>query len=159
MFAVYLLIKIITMKNNFFKIWLLFSLSITIVSCKKDGLDGSPMPPPESGRTFRFVLYTDQDYSTDDHIIDFTIFIKKGSVYIYDTTAGTLLFDSAYAPIRIKNIPDPAHKIVVEKKITGYDNEDLTAGFVYEIENVGFSWHIDTSKAGNPFKVIDYNFQ
>jgi hypothetical protein len=147
------------MKNDFFKVGLLLSaLSIIIASCKKDSSDVTPMPP-EGGRTFRFVLYTNQDYSTDDHTIKFIVFIKKGSVYVYDTTAGNLLYDSAYAPIRIKDIPDPAHKIVVEKKIMGYDNDDLTAGFVYEIVNVGYSWHIDTSKAGNPLKVIDYNFQ
>jgi hypothetical protein len=87
------------------------------------------------------------------------VFIKNGSVYVYDTTAGRLLFDSAFTPIQIKDIPDPAHKIVVEKKVVGYDGADLTAGFVYEIENVGSSWHIDTSSAGNPLKVIDYNFR
>jgi hypothetical protein len=61
--------------------------------------------------------------------------------------------------MQIKDIPDSAHKIVVEKKVIGYDNTELTAGFIYEIENVGSSWHIDTSKAGNPLKIIDYNFR
>jgi hypothetical protein len=115
--------------------------------------------PPVSGRTFRFLLSTDQDFSGNNAIIHFSIFIKNGSVYVYDTTAGHLLFDSAFLPMQIKDIPDPAHKIVVEKKVAGYDTADLTAGFVYEIENVGSSWHIDTSRAGNPLKVIDYNFR
>lgn len=114
---------------------------------------------PGSGRTVRFSLYTDQDFSNNNSIIHFSVFIKKGSVYVFDTTAGNLLFDSAFAPIQIKDIPDPAHKIVVEKKVFGYGDADFTAGFVYEIENVGSSWHIDTSSAGNPLKVIDYNFR
>ena len=146
------------MKIIFFNICLLLTLCITIVSCKKDGSDVNPTPPA-GGRTIRFVLYTDQDFSNDDHIIRFSVFIKKGSVYVFDTTASNILYDSAFAPIHIKDIPDPAHKIVVEKKVFGYDDADLSAGFVYEIENVGNSWHIDTSSAGNPLKVIDYNFR
>ena len=117
------------------------------------------MTPPASGRTFRFVLYTDQDFSNNNSVIHFSVFIKKGSVYVFDTTRTNILFDSTFAPMQIKDIPDPAHKIVIEKKVIGYDDADLTAGFVYEIENVGSSWHIDTSRAGNPLKVIDYNFR
>jgi hypothetical protein len=104
-------------------------------------------------------MLAEQDFSDDSLVIRFSIFIKKGSVYVNDTVAANLLFDSAFAPMQIKAIPDPAHKIVVEKKVVGYDDADLTAGFIYEIENVGNSWHIDTSRAGNPLKVIDYNFR
>lgn len=137
---------------------MLIILFITIASCKKSGLNGNPMPTND-GRTIRFMLYTDQDFSDDSAVIHFTIFIKKGSVYVNDTIASNLLFDSAFAPVQIKDIPDAAHKIVVEKKVVGYDDADLTAGFIYAIENVGNAWHIDTSKAGNPLKVIDYNFR
>ncbi len=146
------------MKINFFNVCLLLTLCITIVSCKKDGSNGNPMFPG-SGRTVRFLLYTDQDFSNNNSIIHFSIFIKKGSVYVFDTAASNLLFDSALAPIQIKDIPNPAHKIVVEKKVFGNDDADLIAGFAYEIENVGSSWHIDTSRAGNPLKLIDYNFR
>src|SRR5215510_13836843 len=137
------------MKNNFFNVCLLLTLCITIASCIKDGSNVNPMPP-DSGRTIRFVLYTDQDFSDDTSVIDFTIFIKKGSVYVGDTVASNLLFDSAFAPMRIKDIPDPAHKIVVEKKVIGYDDAELTAGFIYTIVNVGNAWHIDSSSARNP---------
>ena len=146
------------MKNNVLNVCLLLPLCITIASCKKDGSSYSPMPYG-SGRTVRFMLYTDQDFSNDNSVIHFSVFIKKGSVYVFDTTGSNLLFDSAFAPMQIKDIPDPAHKIVVEKKVVGFDDADLTAGFIYTIENVGNSWHIDTSSAGNPLKVIDYNFR
>jgi len=117
------------------------------------------MTPPASGRTFRFVLYTDQDFSNDNSVIHFTLFIKKGSVYVYEPNQNNLVYDSAFAPMQIKDIPDAAHKIVVEKKVVGYDDTDFSAGFVYEIENVGNSWHVDTSSAGNPLKIIEYNFR
>ena len=146
------------MKNNRFQVYSLLALSIIIASCEKTGSNANPMPA-DSGRTIRFVLYTDHDFSDDNSVIHFSVFIKKGSVYVFDTVRANILFDSAYAPRLIKDIPDPANKIVVEKKVIGYDDADLTAGFVYEIENVGSSWHIDTSKAGNPLKVIDYNFR
>ncbi len=99
---------------------------------------------------YRFQLYTNQDFSNDNAVIHFSIFIKNGS---------TVLLDSALATMQIKDIPDAAHKIVIEKSVTGYDNADLSAGFQYEIENVGFSWFTDTSKAGNSLKIIDYAFQ
>ncbi len=146
------------MKNNCFIVCLLLTLSITITSCTKDGSNVNSIPPA-GGRIVRFLLYTDQDFSNDDHIIHFSVFIKKGSVYVFDSTVNNILYDSAFAPRQIKDIPDRAHKIVVEKKVFGYDDADLAAGFVYEIENVGNSWHIDTSSAGNPLKVIDYNFR
>jgi hypothetical protein len=149
--------KIATVKNNFLSVCLLLTL-YTLASCKKNVTGESPVPA-DGGRTIRFILYTDQDFSTDNSVIHFSIFIKKGSVYVIDTGRSNLLFDSAFTPIRIKDIPDYAHKIVVEKKVVGYDNADLTAGFVYEIENVGSSWHVDTSSAGNRLKVIDYNFR
>lgn len=146
------------MKKISFNVCLLLTLCIAIASCKKNGPGENPIPVG-SGRTVRLLLYTDQNFSNDNSVIHFTVFIKKGSVYVYDTVASNLLFDSAFAPMQIKDIPDPAHKIVIEKKVIGYDEADLTAGFVYEIENVGNSWHVDTSSAGNPLKIIEYNFR
>jgi len=115
-------------------------------SCNKDH-STSVITPPQS-RTIRFQLYTNQDFSTNTSIINFSIFIKNGS---------KTLFDSSLASMQIKDIPDNTHKIVIEKTVA--DNSDLAAGFRYEITNVGISWHIDTSKAGNSLKIIDYAFQ
>jgi len=61
------------------------------------------------------------------------------------------------ASMRIEDIPDALNKLVIEKTVN--DNSDLAAGFHYEIQDVGSSSFIDTSKAGNPFKIIDYSFQ
>jgi hypothetical protein len=148
------------MKKIFFHVCLLLTLCIIIASCKKNGAGENPMPPPDAGgRTFHFELYTDQDFSSDTSIIHFTVFIKKGSVYVYEPNQNNLVYDSTFESMRIKDIPDPAHKIIVEKKIVGYDDTDFSAGFVYQIENVGSAWHVDTSSAGNPFKVIEFNFR
>jgi hypothetical protein len=121
-------------------------VSIIGLSCRKD-YSTSDITYPQK-RTIRFQLYTNQDFSTNTSVINFTIFIKSGS---------RTLFDSSLASIQIKDIPDNAHKMVIEKTVA--DNSDLAAGFRYEIQNVGISWYVDTSKAGNSLKVIDYAFQ
>ena len=127
----------------------MFFCVVLATSCTKQYSSSGGNYPPTS-RKIRFQLYTNQDFSTDNAVIHFSIFIKNGD---------RVLLDSALATMQIKDIPDFAHKIVIEKAVTGYDNVDLSAGFQYEIENVGFSWFIDTSRAGNPLKVIDYAFQ
>jgi hypothetical protein len=121
-------------------------VAMMVLSCRKDH-STSIITYPQS-RTIRFQLYTNNDFSTNTSTINFSIFIRNGS---------KTLFDSSLASIQIKDIPDSTHKIVIEKTVA--DNSDLGAGFRYEIPNVGISWHIDTSKAGNSLKVIDYAFQ
>lgn len=122
---------------------------VSILSCKKQ-YPTAYETPPGIERKIRFQLYTNQDFSGNTSIINFSLFIKNGN---------TNLFDSALAVMKIKDIPDAAHKIVIEKTVTTNGNSDLAAGFRYEIQDVGNSWYIDTSKAGNPFKIIDYAFQ
>jgi len=121
---------------------------IAASSCKKYDSPSATYPTIE--RKIRFQLYTNEDFSGETSVINFSIFIR-------DTRK--TLFDSALASMQIKDIPDAAHKLIIEKTVLTNDNSDLAAGFNYEIQNVGSSWYIDTSKAGNPFKVIDYAFQ
>jgi len=118
-------------------------------SCKKTypSTDGGD---PAIERTVRFQLYTDKDLSGETATIKVSIFIRNSH---------KTLFDSSFAPMQIKDLPGAANKIVIEKTVSGNGDVDLAAGFNYEIENVGHSWYIDTSKAGNAFKVINYAFQ
>lgn len=124
-------------------------LTMIIVSCKKYSLPGI-YTNPASQRKVRFQLYTNKNFSEDHHTINFSLFIKH---------AREILFDSALAPMEIKGIPDAEHKLVIEKTIWVNNNSDLAAGFNYEIQNVGTSFFLDTMKAGNTFKIIDYSFQ
>ncbi|MEP6949338.1 MAG: hypothetical protein ABI863_08695 [Ginsengibacter sp.] len=105
---------------------------------------------PNSGRTIKFILYTKQDFSNDNHNITFSLFIRN---HTRD------LFDSALSSMKIKDIPDSMHKLIFEKKVPNDDGSDLAAGFNYTIENVGISWYIDTCAAGQTFKVVDFSFQ
>jgi len=132
-----------------FSISTLVLLIVTMESCKKT-YPSSDGENPGTGRKVLFQLYTDKDFSAETSVIKFSIFIRN---------ARTTFFDSSFASMQIKDIPDAAHKIVIEKTVFGTGNSDLAAGFNYEIQNVGNSWYIDTSRAGNVLKVIDYAFQ
>jgi hypothetical protein len=120
---------------------------LVVVSCKKQYSSGNTIYPAQE-RKIRFQLYANQDFSGNTSVINFSIFIRN---------TNRTLFDSAIASMRIEDIPDASHKLVIEKTVN--DNSDLAAGFHYEIQDVGTSSYIDTSKAGNLFKVIDYAFQ
>ncbi len=132
-----------------FSISIVALLIMTAESCRKTypSTDGEK---PVYERKIRFQLYSNEDLSGESSVIEFSIFIRN---------TRTVLFDSSLAPIQIKDIPDAAHKLIFEKTLSVNDDVDLAAGFNYKIQNVGISWYIDTSKAGNPFKVIDYSFQ
>jgi len=106
---------------------------------------------PGDPRKVQFDLYTDKDYSNDTHNITFTLFMNK--------TTGETLWDSVLAPMEIKDIPDPAHKLIIERAVPGNDTSLLKVGFLYTIEGVGSSWYIDSSNSGETFKIVDYNFQ
>jgi len=134
------------MKNFYVCPIALMTLAFFAGSCKKYS---SGSAASVNSRKIRFQLYSSQDFSNNTYTIKFSIFIKDKDQPLYD---------SAFAPMLIKDLPDANHKLVVEKYISGYNDSDLVAGFTYEIENVGFSWYIDTAKAGNPLKVIDYDF-
>lgn len=102
-------------------------------------------------RKVQFVLYTDKDFRGNQDSISFKISIQN--------TANQVLWDSTLAPMQIKQIPDAAHKIVVEKTIPATEKTVLKAGFFYAIQNVGYSWYYDSVKVGEALKIIDYNFQ
>jgi len=130
----------------FIRTFLAAAFVLLVVSCKKQYPSGTIRPAQE--RKIRFQLYTNQDFSDNASVIIFSVFIRD---------ANKTLFDSTLASMRIQDIPDSARKLIIEKTVN--DNSDLAAGFRYEIHDVGTSSFIDTSKAGNAFKIIDYPFQ
>ena len=121
---------------------------LILVSCKKYST-GNPTYGV-TGRKVRFRLYTNDDFSTNTSVIKFSLVIRDGNIN---------LFDSSVAPMEIRNIPHLDHELVIEKTVQANVNSTLTAGFLYDIENVGNSWFLDTMKAGSTFKVIDYAFR
>jgi hypothetical protein len=60
--------------------------------------------------------------------------------------------------MKVKDVPGLANKLVFEKTIF-YNNTDLTVGFKYTIEDVGYSWHLDLFKAGQLNKELNFSFQ
>ena len=117
---------------------------ITIVSCKK-----STAPPAR--RTIQYILYTKKDFSGVSDTIRFQLLMAAGN---------QTLFDSAIAPMTVSAIPDSLHALVFRKNVpAGYEQTKLRVGFLYAIDNVGNSWYLDSSIAGQTQKTVEYNFQ
>ncbi|HTI92051.1 MAG TPA: hypothetical protein VL727_15765 [Puia sp.] len=99
----------------------------------------------------QYQLYTAKDFSNVHDTIAFRLVIRAGN---------TTLFDSALAPMRISEIPDKTHQLAFGKLVPpGHEQTDLVVGFLYSIKNIGMSWYLDSCKAGQALKIVDYNFQ
>ena len=120
------------------------------ISCKKQAAIEDLPKNTKVLRTVRFVLYSDKDLSADQDDITFKLFIENSK---YET-----LWDSALAPIKIKDIPNSANKLVVEKRVPNDDNSLLRVGFRYSIGGVGNSRHYDSIYVGEAFKIVEFNF-
>jgi hypothetical protein len=118
------------------------------VSCKKNTVVPPAGTPPE--RKVKFIIYTTKDYSNNNQTVSFTLKMTAGS---------NIIWDSALAPIQLKDIPGPGNKLVIEKKVPGNNNAQLITGFVYNIENVGGYWYNDVFNAGETMKTIDFDFR
>lgn len=132
------------MKINHFII--LPVLLFVVVSCKKDQPNAKINPQ----RKVRYELYTKEDFSDDQKNILFSIFMRNGQ---------NTIFDSPLAKMEIKDIPDSNHRIIIEKMAPDNDTSTLVVGFNYQIENVGFSWFMDTFPASDTFKLLSYSFR
>ncbi|MGZ3945020.1 MAG: hypothetical protein ACXVIY_08040 [Mucilaginibacter sp.] len=136
---------------KFYSIMALIVAAICLTtSCKKEKPTQAPAPTPVATKTLKFILYTDKDFSTDDHNISFALHISNPN--------NGIAFDSTVVAFKVKDIPHKANQLVFEKKVP-LNGADLSAGFTYSIENVGYSWHLDTVAASEKLKVIEYRFE
>ena len=126
---------------------------VTATSCRKTVIEKINIKEPSTpgvARQVNFSLYTTKDFSTDKGIIQFKATIRN---------ATTVLWDSTFAPMLIRDIPSLANKIAFEKAVPGNDNSQLSVGFTYYITNVGQSWYLEPFDAGQTVKTLNYNFQ
>src|SRR5882724_4157734 len=121
---------------------LFLAVLILGTSCTKSGSSS-----PASTRTVKYVLYTNNDFSGNNDNIVFSLFMRNHT---------GILFDSALASMKIMEIPHSTNKIIIEKTVPDNDTSELSVGFLYSIEGVGNSWHLDTCKAGETLKVIEF---
>jgi hypothetical protein len=121
-----------------------------IMSCKKER---SSQPVAASSKTIKFVLYTNEDFSTDDDTIRFSLTIRNnaGTVKVHS------IFDTTLALMRIKDIPGPSNKLVFSKTVPN-DGSILEAGFIYSTR-FGIGSKFDTVSTNEKLKVLEYPFQ
>ena len=135
------------MKKAFVAIIFLLSIGFNIAACDK----GTTTPGVKLiEHTIQFVLYTNEDFSDDEHTISFSVFTREGN---------KVLLDSPIATMKVKEIPSATDKIIIEKKILTHSSANLVAGFVYEIKNVGVSWYLDTISATHANKTVEFAFR
>src|SRR5664279_266063 len=126
-----------------------FVICLAGISCKKQTTEQPPVNTVP--RKVQFVLYTDKDFSGNNGMITFELSIQK--------LTNQVLWDSVLPPMKIKDIPGPANKWIIEKWVPGNEPSLLKTGFYYAIEGVGSSWFIDSFKVRETIKIIDFNFQ
>ena len=127
-----------------------FSVILPGVACKKQTTapkDNCSAIP----RKIQFSIYTEKNFSDYNQSITFTLSIRKST--------NQVLWDSVLSPMKIKNIPSLANKLVIEKIIPVNKHSLLKVGFIYSIENVGISWFWDKSNAGDTLKKVEFNFR
>jgi hypothetical protein len=135
-------------KRLFVSAGLLAFFIFTETSCSKQ----STLPEQETVATsIQFSLYTSKDFLGDESNISFTVFVQD--------LQNQVIWDSALAPMKAKEIPGIANALVIQKSVSSPARQILKAGFKYSIENVGNSWFYDTCNAGASFKEIKFNFQ
>jgi len=124
----------------------LISLVLSLSACHKD----REQPNNKVEHKIQYVLYTNEDFSDDEHNITFSVFARDN-----DKT----LLDSAITTMKVKEIPSAANKIIIEKTFVTDASTPLLAGFVYEIDGVGVSWNLDSIPAGQNITTIEYAFK
>jgi hypothetical protein len=120
-----------------------------VISCAKDQTSPNGISKNPS-RKVRFELYTNEEFAGDQHNILFSIQMSSGQ---------RTIFDSALATMKVQDIPDSSHRIIIEKTVPDNDSSALKVGFTYQIENVGTSWYLDSFPAKDTFKLVKYAFR
>jgi hypothetical protein len=148
------------------KVTVLSSLLVLVISVVTSCIKQTEVQMPVSNqvdRKVQFGLYTDKDLSGDNNTITFKLSILKITNELPRDSSQEpptqVLWDSILTPMRIKDIPHLADKLVFEKTVTADKSSLLKVGFFYTIENVGHATHFNPFPAGETFKIVDFNFQ
>ena len=136
------------MKNYFG--FVLAAAMLVVTACSKDHYHYPDHGQKSPLRKVRFELFTKEDFSGDKHNITFSLHMHNHDRKI---------LDSALATMKVEEIPDSLHKIVIEKFVPGNDTATLVVGFEYYIQNVGYSWYLEEFPAKDTFKLLRYSFR
>jgi len=148
--------KSLSMKQLKYQVFLLVILIINS-SCNKNKIEYDNIMKPVKkeehavSRKIQFSLYSNKNFENDNHLIQFSVFIRNSN--------NQILWDSMLPLMSIRKIPAEINKIFIEKQIPDSDSSLLKAGFIYSIEDVGISWYLDTCSKSTAIKKIDYNFR
>ena len=134
-----------------YSILAILAIMSIVASCKKDqSIPYGKHKDNPPARKVRYELYTNENFKGEDKNITFRLFMRNNT---------RTILDSALATMKIEDIPDFNHRIIVEKLVPGNDTSRLVVGFIYDIENVGESWNLEEFPSGETYKVVSYPFR
>jgi hypothetical protein len=117
-----------------------------LYSCSKD----HSHPGNKPTRKVHYELFTTEDFSDDQHDIEFHLFMRDSR---------RTIFDSALAIMKVKDIPDSLHRLIFDKVVPGNNQDSLVVGFTYHLFDVGYSWYLDQFPKGDTLKRVIYSFK
>jgi hypothetical protein len=136
--------------KKFFTISALAGTLLTAGACKKVGGDEyGEIIGGQPARVVRYELYTRENFSGNQETIHFGLYMR---------TNVREVFDSALAVMKIEDIPDSLHRIIIERQVPEGVTDTLAVGFSYAIDGVGVSWYQDLLPAGDTLKVVRFSF-
>ena len=118
-----------------------------IYSCTKDHNNTGNNKPI---RKVHYELFTTEDFSGDQHDIQFNLFMRDSR---------RTIFDSALAIIKVKDIPDSLQRWTFDKVVPGNNQDSLVVGFTYHLFDVGYSWYLLGFPIGDTLKKVIYSFK
>jgi hypothetical protein len=122
-----------------------------VMSCNKDQTSpGGNNAINSPVRKVRYELFTKENFAGNTENIQFIIFMR---------IAQKTIFDSPLAVMKLKDIPDSGHRIIIEKLVPDNDTSTMAVGFEYQIENIGMSRYLDSFSSFDSFKLVQYPFR
>lgn len=127
-----------------------------MVACKKqvyyNDQSGYASAKTQTNRKVRYILYGDQSVlGSDNSMVTFTLHMSNRQ--------NRILWDSTLPAMRVKDVPSKFNPISIEKEVPVNDASVLKVGFIYILENIGTSNHLDTFGIGAKLKYLEFNFR
>ncbi|MFY8090210.1 MAG: hypothetical protein ACOVMI_03065 [Chitinophagaceae bacterium] len=125
--------------------WPIAVLLLVTACCKCYELENNTV------KTIHFSISTNEDFSTNNDSITFSLAIKQLN--------NQIIWDSTIPAMKIKDIPKQPLKINIAKQFHSSEITTLRVGVYYTIKNVGNAWYTDTFHTMNANKTLDFNFK
>ncbi|MEO5564362.1 MAG: hypothetical protein ABIR18_13030, partial [Chitinophagaceae bacterium] len=124
------------------------TVMIVFISCTKDHDEKTCEPVL---RKVRYELYAADNFAGQKTNITFRIIMRNDRTH-------KIYIDSSLATMKVEEIPDFQHRIIIEKLVPGNDTATLTVGFINYLEGSSIAWRLEEFEKGDNFIVTKWPF-